>query len=323
MANDKKTKKLEQAETAVEENITEAAIDAAEQTETVKEEKRTTTPVAKAGKRSTKALAEAEEKEAKEERKAEAKAEETAEKEKPKVAVTPTRSRLERRGKKYREQAKQVDATKQYSLSEALELASKTSPTKFDATVEVHVRLGLDPRQADQNIRDIVILPAGTGKTVRVAVFAEDDDAKKAKAAGADIAGNEDFLASLDKGQLDFDVLIATPNLMAKLAKYARVLGPKGLMPNPKSGTVTKDVVKAVEQSKAGRIEYRVDSTGIVHVGVGKVSFGAQKLGDNVAALFTSIKQNKPASLKGIYVRSIAITTTMGPAVKVAPSELS
>jgi hypothetical protein len=153
---DKKTKKLEQAETAVEPNITEAAIDAAEQAETTKEEKRTATPVAKAGKRSTKALAEAEEKEAKEERKAEAKAEEAAEKEKPKVVVTPTRSRLERRGKKYREQAKQIDATKQYSLSEALELASKTSPTKFDATVEVHVRLGLDPRQADQNIRDIV-----------------------------------------------------------------------------------------------------------------------------------------------------------------------
>jgi large subunit ribosomal protein L1 len=321
MAEDKKTKKIEQAETAVEENITEAAVDVAEQAEVTIKEKRTTKPVAKAGKRSVKALAEVEEKEAKEVRKAEKKTEEAAEK--PKVAVTPTRSRLERRGKKYREQAKLIDGDKHYTLAEALELASKTSPTKFDATVEVHVRLGLDPRQADQNIRDIVVLPAGTGKTVRVAVFAEEDDAKKAKAAGADIAGNEDFLALLEKGQIEFDVLIATPNLMAKLAKHARTLGPKGLMPNPKSGTVTKDVAKAVEQSKAGRIEYRVDSTGIVHVGIGKVSFGSKKLGENAAALFASIKQNKPASLKAVYVRSITVTTTMGPAIKLNPSELS
>lgn len=306
MAEDKKTKELE----ATEEQVV-------EQTEEAKTKKSS----AKAGKRSAKAVAETEEKIAKEERKAEAKADDEADK--PKVAVKPARSRLERRSKKYKDQAKLVDAEKQYTLAEAIDLAVKTSPTKFDATVEVHLRLGLDPRQADQNIRDIVILPAGTGKTVRVAVFADDDDAKKAKTAGADIAGNEDFLAMLDKEQIEFDVLIATPNLMAKLAKYARLLGPKGLMPNPKSGTVTKDVAKAVEQAKAGRIEYRVDSTGIVHVGLGKVSFGADKLAQNINALFTSIRQNKPASLKGVYVRSITLTTTMGPGIRVQNSELA
>lgn len=306
MAEDKKTKELE----ATEEQTT-------EQTEEVKTEKTT----AKAGKRSAKAIAETEEKIAKEERKAEVNTDEEADK--PKVAVKPARSRLERRSKKYKEQAKLVDANKQYTLAEAIDLAVKTSPTKFDATVEAHIRLGLDPRQADQNIRDIVILPAGTGKTVRVAVFAEEDDAKKAKTAGADIVGDDDFLALLDKEQIEFDVLIATPNLMAKLAKYARLLGPKGLMPNPKSGTVTKDVAKAVEQAKAGRIEYRVDSTGIVHVGLGKVSFGADKLAQNINALFASIRQNKPTSLKGVYVRSITLTTTMGPGIKVQTSELS
>lgn len=310
MAEDKKSNKAEELEVVAEEKATKQEV--ADVTE-----KKT----AKAGKRSEKALAEAEEKEAKEARKAEKKAEESDEK--PKIAVKPTRSRLERRGKKYRELAGQIDTTKQYTLAEALELAVKTSTTKFDSTVETHIRLGLDPRQADQNIRDIVVLPAGTGKTLRVAVFAEDDDAKKAKAAGADIAGNEDFLALLDKEKIEFDVLIATPNLMAKLAKYARLLGPKGLMPNPKSGTVTKEVAKAVEQAKAGRIEYRVDSTGIVHVGVGKVSFGAKKLEDNVKALFASVRQNKPASLKGIYVRSITVSTTMGPGIKVSTSELA
>ncbi len=277
--------------------------------------------VAKAGKRSVKALTEAEEKQAKEERKATAKTEEAAEK--PKAPVKPARPRVERRGKKYQASAKLIEKDKLYSLAEALELACKTHSAKFDGTVEMHVRLGVDPKQADQNIRDMVVLPAGTGKTVRVAVFAEEDNAKKAIAAGADSAGNEELLAKLDKGQIDFDVLIATPNLMAKLAKYARVLGPKGLMPNPKSGTVSADVAKAVSAAKAGRIEYRVDSTGIVHVGVGKVSFGAGKLNENTSALFASIKANKPASIKAIYVRSIAVTTTMGPAIKVVASEIA
>lgn len=290
---------------------------AVEVEESSKDEERVT----KAGKHSTKAIKEAEEKEAKEERKAATKTEESADK--PKVPVKPARSRLERRGKKYQTSAKLVDREKLYTIAEALDLACKTQTAKFDGTVEVHLRLGLDPRQADQNVRDTVVLPEGTGKTLRVAVFAEEDNAKKAKAAGADFAGNEELLEKLDKGIIDFDVLIATPNLMAKLAKYARVLGPKGLMPNPKSGTVSADVSKAVTGAKAGRIEYRVDSTGIVHTGIGKVSFGPAKLVNNAAALFASIKQNKPSSLKGIYVRSITVTTTMGPGIKVNPSELS
>lgn len=277
--------------------------------------------LAKSGKRSAKAIAEVEEKEAKEERKAAAKADEATEK--PKAPVKPARSRLERRGKKFREAAKNVDATKLYNTKDAIAIAVKSSPSKFDATVELHIRLGVDPRQADQNLRDSLTLPAGTGKKVRVAVFAEEDVAKEALKAGADVAGYEDFLKQLDKGTIDFDILIATPNVMAKLSKYARILGPKGLMPNPKSGTVTNDVNKAISQSKAGRVEYRVDSTGIVHLGVGKVSFGADKIAQNVDAVFASIKSNKPSSLKSVYVRSISITTTMGPAVKVIPSELA
>lgn len=277
---------------------------------------------AKAGKRSEKGLKEAEKKVEKIERQKHADEQKTKEDAKPKHTQKPPRSRLERRGKKYREASKQIDKSKQYTVKEALDLAIKTSFTKFDATVEVHIRLNVDPKQADQNIRDNVVLPAGSGKKVRVAVFADDDQIKSAKAAGADIAGSDDFLTGLDKGQTDFDVLIATPNLMSKLAKYARILGPKGLMPNPKSGTVTNDIEKAIKQAKAGKIEYRVDSTGIVHVGVGKVSFGAEKLDDNVKAIFSSIKQNKPASIKGTYVNTIAVTTSMGPSVSVLPSEL-
>lgn len=283
------------------------------------EEKQT----AKAGKRSEKGLKETEEKLEKIEKQkhaAEAKAEEA---EKPKQPVKPARSRLERRGKKFRKAAEGVDTTKIYSLKEATALAIASSPSSFDATVELHVRLGVDPRQADQNLRDNLQLPAGTGKTVRIAVFAEEDVAKEALKAGADVAGYEDFLKQLDKGEINFDILIATPNVMAKLSKYARVLGPKGLMPNPKSGTVTNDVNKAISASKAGKVEYRVDSTGIVHLGVGKVSFGVDKLAQNLDAVFASIKANKPSSIKGAYVRSITISTTMGPGVKVAPSELA
>lgn len=320
---DKPKKKVTELETVKEENITEAALDAAAQVEAVKAEKKTadTKGVAKAGKRSAKSIAEDEEKAEKEARKARAKTEETIDK--PKQPVKPTRSRLERRGKKFRDAAKNIESGKHYTTSEAIELALKTSTVKFDATVELHVRLGVDPRQADQNLRDNLVLPAGTGKTVRVAVFAEEDVAKEAKKAGADVAGHEDFLKQLDKNTIDFDILIATPNVMSQLSKYARVLGPKGLMPNPKSGTVTNDVAKAVSQAKAGRVEYRVDSTGIVHVGVGKVSFGKDKLAQNIEALYASLKANKPASLKGVYVKSITLTTTMGPGIKVLPSELS
>jgi large subunit ribosomal protein L1 len=287
------------------------------------EEEQKEVKTAKAGKRSEKGIKEAEEKTAKveaQQHKAEEKAASEADK-KPKQPQRVT-TKLERRAKGYRKSAEQLEKGKAYGLKEALDLATKTSHVKFDATVEVHVRLGVDPRQADQNLRDTIIMPAGTGKTVRVAVFAEAEDAAKAKKAGADIAGGDEFLQQLDKGKLDFDVLVTSPAMMAKLGKYARVLGPKGLMPNPKSGTVTTDVVKAVTEAKAGRVEYRVDSTGIIHVGVGKVSFGADKLGQNVKALFASIKANKPSSIKGAYVQAIHLATTMGPSIKVELSEI-
>ena len=249
-------------------------------------------------------------------RKAERKAADEAG-EKPKGAKPVTRPRIERRGKKYQEAAKLVEKGKFYTLKDAIELAIKTSPVKFDAALEAHVRLGVDPRQADQNIRTTIVLPNGSGKTVRVAVFAPLDVCKTAKAAGADIAEDEDFLKQLDKGVIDFDVLISTPQYMPKLGKYARLLGPKGLMPNPKAGTVTMDVEKAVKESKAGKVEYRVDKQSIVHIGLGKVSFGADKLLTNAETFFDSLKSQKPASLKGTYVKSVYITTTMGPSIAV------
>lgn len=273
---------------------------------------------AKAGKRSAKAIKEAEEKAAKEERKAQM-ADSDAPKPKP---TTKTRSKLERQGKKLREAAKLVEKGKEYNLKQALDLATKTSTVKFDASVELHINLGVDPRHADQNVRATLVLPAGTGKSVKVAVFADADDAATAKKAGADIVGSDDFLQQLEKGVIDFDILIATPAMMPKLGKYARTLGPKGLMPSPKSGTVTTDVAKAVSEAKAGRVEYRVDSTGIVHVAFGKVSFGPEKLESNARAVLSSVKAVKPASLKGIYVKAIHVSTTMGPSIRVASSEI-
>jgi len=268
---------------------------------------------AKAGKRSAKAVRETEEKQAKEARKADA----VKPEDQSKPTAKPARSREERAGKKYREVAKLVDKTKLYTLSEALELATKTSPTKFDASVELHVNLGVDPKQADQNVRDTVTLPAGSGKTLRIAAFVEADDVAKATAAGADIVGADKIKAMLDKEDLAFDILIATPTLMAQLGKYARLLGPRGLMPNPKSGTVSADVATAVKESKAGKVEYRVDQAGIIHLGIGKVSFGNAKLLQNAEAVLASIRAAKPASLKGIYVKGISISTTMGPGIKV------
>jgi len=270
---------------------------------------------AKAGKRSAKGIAEAEAKAEKtehQEHRAEEKAEEA---EKPKQPVTPTRSRLERRSKGYRKSAEAVEKDKVYTLKEALELATKTSSVKFDASVELHVNLGVDPRQADQNIRASLVLPQGTGKTVRVAVFADED------VAGADLSGVETITKDLEKGAINFDILIATPANMAKLGKYARLLGPRGLMPNPKSGTVTTDVAKAVAEAKAGRVEYRVDSTGIVHLAVGKVSFGGAKLLENAQAVMASIRAAKPASVKGNYLKAVHVTTTMGPSITVSTNE--
>lgn len=275
---------------------------------------------AKAGKRSEKSLKEAEEKAEKEARKetgdttpqsAEA---EAHVKKGPKPVARP---RIERRGKAYRKVAEQLEAGKVYSLADALELATKTNPAKFDASVEIHVRLGVDPRQADQNIRATVSLPNGTGKTIRVAVFAPEADLEAAKKAGADIVGDEEFLKQLDKEEINFDVLVATPAYMPKLGKYARLLGPRGLMPNPKSGTVATDVAKAVTDAKAGKVEYRVDKQSIVHIAVGKVSFGAEKLAQNAKAFFDSLQAQKPSSIKAAYVKSTSISTTQGPGIKI------
>ena len=300
----------------------EAAIAGAVTAETIaeveapKEEKKT----AKAGKRSEKALAEAEEKAEKEARKEagdttpQSEEAEAHSKKGPKPTVRPL---IERRGKSYQNGAKNVEANKTYSLAEALEIATKTNPSKFDASVEVHVRLGVDPRQADQNIRTTVSLPNGTGKTIRVAVFAPEAEHAAAKKAGADIVGDDEFIKQLDKEEINFDILVATPQYMPKLGKYARLLGPRGLMPNPKSGTVATDVAKAVTEAKAGKVEYRVDKQAIVHLSIGKVSFGAEKLAVNAKAFFDSLQAQKPTTLKGSYVKSTSISTTMGPGIKV------
>lgn len=278
--------------------------------------------VAKAGKRSQKSLDEAEEKAEKEARKEAGDTtpqDEDAESHTKKGPRPIARPKSERRGKKYREVAKKVETGKVYNLEEALKLAVETSTTKFDSSVEIHVRLGVDPRQADQNIRATVALPHGTGKTIRVAVFAPEGDHADAKKAGADVVGDETFLKQLDKEELNFDILVATPQYMPKLGKYARLLGPRGLMPNPKSGTVSTNVAQAVKEAKAGKVEYRVDKQAIVHLAIGKVSFGAEKLVANTQAFLGSLSAQKPSGLKGIYVKSVNVTTTMGPGIKVDP----
>jgi len=300
--------------------ITAAIAGADKPAETVEEapkEAKTT----KAGKHSAKAQREAEAEEARQERKETGEVAETEARIKkgPKPVARPM---VERRGKAYRKAFEQLEKGKTYSLGEALELATKTSASKFDSSVELHINLGVDPRQADQNIRATVSLPHGTGKTIRVAVFAPSDAHAAAKKAGADIIGEDDFLAQLDKEQLNFDVLISTPQLMPKLGKYARLLGPRGLMPNPKSGTVATNVAKAVEEAKAGRVEYRVDKQSIVHLAIGKVSFGGVKLADNAKAFFDSLQSVKPSSLKSAYIKSVSVTTTMGPGIKVDTSSL-
>lgn len=294
----------------------EVTAEVAEEAVEVVEEK----AAAKAGKRSEKSQRETAEKLEKEARKEAGDTtpqSDEAEANAKKGKAPTVRPRSERRGKNYRKVADQIEKGKIYGLKEALELATKTNPTKFDASVEVHVRLGVDPRQADQNIRTTVVLPNGSGKTIRVAVFAPEADHAAATKAGADIVGDEEFLKQLDNEELNFDTLISTPQYMARLGKYARLLGPRGLMPNPKSGTVAADVAKAVTEAKAGKVEYRVDKQAIVHIGIGKVSFGADKLLANATAFFDSLKSQKPASLKGNYVKSTSIATTMGPGIKV------
>jgi large subunit ribosomal protein L1 len=303
----------------------EAALDGAKDTseEGIAEEV-TKEKVAKSGKRSAKAIKEAEELEAKEERKEKVASGELDPSEEgiKKGPAPKIRSKLERRGKKYQEVAKLVDSEKQYSLKEAAELLPKISTTTFSSSVEIHVNLGVDPKQADQNVRAMVALPHGTGKTVRIAVFAPEDQHAAAKKAGADIVGEADFLKQLDKEQFDFDVLIATPQLMAKLGKYARSLGPRGLMPNPKSGTVTTDVAKAVTEAKGGKVEFRVDKQSIIHLAVGKTDFSAQQIEENIQTLLKAVADAKPASLKGVYIQKITLAPTMGPGISLALTEV-
>ena len=226
-------------------------------------------------------------------------------------------------GKKYIESAKLIDRTKLYDPNEALELAVKAATAKFDETVEVHIRLGVDSRHADQQVRGAVVLPNGTGKNVRVAVFAKGDDAEAAAAAGAEIVGAEDLVAKIQgEGFMDFDVCIASPNMMGLVGRLGKVLGPRGLMPSPKAGTVTPDVAKAVQEAKAGKIEYRLDKTNIMHCPIGKASFGAEKLEENFNTLLDAVIKAKPAAAKGQYIRSCTLATTMGPGVRVNPNKI-
>lgn len=227
-------------------------------------------------------------------------------------------------GKKYIESAKLVDRAKLYDPGEALEAAIKTAAAKFDETVEVHVRLGVDSRHADQQVRGAVVLPNGTGKKVRVAVFAKGDDAKAAEAAGAEIVGAEDLVAKIQgEGFMDFDVAIAAPNMMGLVGRLGKVLGPRGLMPSPKAGTVTADVGRAVTEAKAGKIEYRLDKTNIIHCPIGKVSFGPDKLNENFSTLLDAVIKAKPAATKGQYIRSCVVATTMGPGIRINPAKLT
>ena len=223
-------------------------------------------------------------------------------------------------GKKYTDSAKLVDSQKLYDTAEALDLCTKTGKAKFDETVEVHVRLGVDSRHADQQVRGAVVLPHGTGRTVRVLVVTKGDKVKEAEAAGADIVGGEEMIHKIQtENWFGFDVMIATPDMMGVVGRIGRILGPKGLMPNPKSGTVTMDVAKAITDIKAGKVEYRVDKTSIVHCPIGKASFGLEKLGENLQVLMDAINKAKPSAAKGTYVRSVYLSATMGPAIKVNP----
>lgn len=227
---------------------------------------------------------------------------------------------MAKKGKKYVEAAKLVERTKAYDVNEAIELVKKTNTAKFDATVEAAFRLGVDPRKNDQQIRGAVVLPNGTGKTQRVLVFAKGEKAKEAEVAGADYVGDSDYINKIQQGWFDFDVIVATPDMMGEVGKIGRVLGPKGLMPNPKTGTVTFEVEKAVNEIKAGKVEYRVDKAGNIHVPIGKVSFEEGKLVENFATMYDTILKAKPAAAKGVYVKNVSVTSTMGPGIKVDPS---
>jgi large subunit ribosomal protein L1 len=224
---------------------------------------------------------------------------------------------MAKRGKKFTEALKLVDSTQFYNVQEAIELAKKTSTANFDATVEVAFRLGINVKKNDEQVRGAVVLPNGTGKTQKVLVFAKGEKLKEAEAAGADYAGDVEYINKIQQGWFDFDVIVATPDMMGEVGKIGRVLGPKGLMPNPRTGTVTFDVAKAVEEIKAGKVEYRADKAGIIHAPIGKVSFDNEKLVENFLTVFETIEKAKPAAAKGTYMKSVNVTTTMGPAVKI------
>ena len=229
-----------------------------------------------------------------------------------------------KRGKKYAEAAKAVDRTTLYDPAEAISLVKKTAVAKFDETIEAHIRTGCDGRHAEQQIRGAVVLPHGTGKTVRVLVFAKNAKADEALAAGADFVGAEDLIPKIqNEGWLDFDVVVATPDMMGVVGRLGRVLGPKGLMPNPKAGTVTMDVTKAIQDIKAGKIEYRLDKTNIIHVPIGKASFTEEQLADNFQTLMGAINKARPSALKGVFLKSVSLASTMGPSVKVNPMKIA
>jgi len=230
---------------------------------------------------------------------------------------------MAKHGKKYVAAAAKVNIDQLYGPKEAMKLARETSITKFDSTIEVHIRTGLDPRQADQQVRDVVVLPHGLGKTVRVLVFATGDGAAAARAAGADLVADDDeTLKSIEGGMLDFDVAIATPDMMGKVGRLGRVLGPRGLMPNPKAGTVVgpNDIGRAIQESKAGRVEFRLDKTANIHVSIGKASFEADKLYENFTALMDALRKARPSGAKGMYLKRITVATTMGPGIKIDPN---
>ena len=230
---------------------------------------------------------------------------------------------MAKKGKKYLEAVKLVDRSKSYPITEAIELVKKTNFAKFDATLEVAFRLGVDPKKADQQIRGAVVLPNGTGKTQRVLVFAKGEKLKEAEAAGADFVGDSEYINKIQQGWFDFDVIVATPDMMGEVGKLGRTLGPKGLMPNPKTGTVTFDVTKAINEIKAGKVEYRVDKAGNIHVPIGKASFEDQKLVENFNTVFETMVKAKPSAAKGTYMKNVTVTSTMGPGVKVDPSSVS
>jgi large subunit ribosomal protein L1 len=230
---------------------------------------------------------------------------------------------MPKRGKKYQDSAKTFNKAELYDTAEAFEIALKNAKAKFDETVEVHIKLGVDGRHADQQVRGAIVLPHGTGKTNKVLVFAKGPKAAEAEAAGADYVGAEELAQKIQtESWFDFDVVVATPDMMGVVGRLGKILGPKGLMPNPKSGTVTMDVTKALEEIKAGKVEYRLDKTNIVHTGIGKVSFGAEKLVDNFTALMDAVVKAKPAAAKGQYLKSVTVSTTMGPGVKVNQAKL-